>query len=150
MCEALLVPTPVAPPPCCTFRVLNGCIKERKGLFLNGKGPKTPSKQLASVLCCFQYNLNPKCTSRQKCTFPGPITIKFAPGKVHLGTQKGPKTQNKIGERPVLFLRFENRVGGSVCEALLEPTSPFLSFGGILWSLRAPTVCYSLTQGGST
>ena len=37
-----------------------------------------------------------------------------------------------------------------MCEALLEPTSSLLSFGGILWSLRVPIVCYSLAQGGST
>ena len=90
------------------------------------KGPKTPPTNWRASCAVFQYNLKPKCTSRQKCTFPGPITIKFAPGKVHLGTQKGPKTQKKIGARPVLFLRVENRVGGSVCEALLEPTCPFL------------------------
>ena len=58
--------------PHCTFRVLNGCIWERKGAFGNGKGPKN--------------------------------------------------TKHKIGERPVLFSRVENRVGGNVCEALLEPS----------------------------
>ena len=36
---------------------------------------------------------------------------------------RGPKNAKpKIGERPVLFFRVENRVGGNVCEALLEPT----------------------------
>ena len=59
-------------PPCCTFRVLNGCIWERKGPFWNGKGPKN--------------------------------------------------TKHKIGESPVLFFRAENRVGGNVCEAPLEPS----------------------------
>ena len=36
---------------------------------------------------------------------------------------RGPKNAKpKIGERPVLFFKVENRVGGNVCEALLEPT----------------------------
>ena len=47
----------------------------------------------------------------------------FGNGKVHFGNGKGPKnTKHKIGERPVLFFRVENRIGGNVCEALLEPT----------------------------
>ena len=58
----------------------------------------------------------------QHCTFRVPngcrseLTDEF-------GNGKGPKnTKHKIGERPVLFSRVENRVGGNVCEALLEPS----------------------------
>jgi hypothetical protein len=82
--------------------------------------------------------------------FSGPNNNQVCTRKGAFGNPKGAHNAKQNGERPVLFLRVENRVGGSVCEALLEPTSPFLSFGGILWSLRAPIVCYSLTQGGST
>ena len=47
----------------------------------------------------------------------------FGNAKVHLETARGPKNAKpKIGERPVLFFRVENRVGGNVCEALLEPS----------------------------
>ena len=47
----------------------------------------------------------------------------FGNGNVHLETARGPKNaKQKIGERPVLIFGVENRVGGNVCEALLEPT----------------------------
>ena len=52
--------------------------------------------------------------------------------------QGGPKNaKQKIGERPVLIFKVENRVGGNVCEALLEPTHvalpPMLHLWGSKW-----------------
>ena len=43
--------------------------------------------------------------------FPDPIIIKFAPGKMNLGTQKGSKTRKKNWRASCAVFRVENSVG---------------------------------------
>ena len=45
MCAKHFLSQPLWRPPCCTFRVLNGCIWEREGAFGNGKGPKNAKQK---------------------------------------------------------------------------------------------------------
>jgi len=46
----------------------------------------------------------------------------FGNGKVHFGTERGQKRQTQNWRASCAVFRVENRIGGSVCEALLEPT----------------------------
>ena len=46
MCAKHFLSQPLWRPPCCTFRVLNGCIWEREGAFGNGKGPKNAKQKI--------------------------------------------------------------------------------------------------------
>ena len=54
--------------------------------------------------------------------FSGPNNNQVCTRKGAFGNPKGAQNEKKTGERTVLFFRVENKVGGSVCEALHEPT----------------------------
>ncbi len=72
---------------------------------LNQKGPKEHREKKTAAFCAvFEYIWRPNCTMRPKCTFPGPMAIKFASGKVHVEPKRVPKTPKTNGERPMLFL----------------------------------------------
>ena len=64
-------------PPHCTFRILNGCIWERKGAFGNGEANKRAKRKIGEHPVLFlwfkRYTLNekgPQRAKRQICEHP--------------------------------------------------------------------------------